>query len=66
MSLKRRVYWVGEDGETHDVPLAESDPLPKVGDVINLPGELLQRVVEVDQGDEPNSYELVVEPVEKA
>jgi hypothetical protein len=66
MSPKRRVYWVGEDGETHDVPLEDTDPLPKVGDVVNLTGEPLHRIVEIDRGNEPDTYELVVEPVEKA
>jgi hypothetical protein len=66
MGPKRRVYWIGEDGESHDLPLKEADPLPKVGDVIRLTGELSQRVVEIDKTDEPNTYELVVEPAEQA
>ncbi len=66
MSPKRRVYWIGEDGESHDLPLEDSDPLPKVGDVINLSGEPLHRVVEIDKTDEPDTYELVVEPIGKA
>lgn len=66
MSQRRRVYWVGEDGESHDLPLKETDPLPKVGDVIHLTGELSHRVVEVVKTDEPDTYELVVEPAGQA
>ena len=66
MSPKRRVYWLGGDGESHELPLEDSDPLPKVGDIVYLAGELPHREVEVDKGSEPDTYELVVEPVERA
>jgi len=66
MSHTCRVYWLGEDGESHDLPLDDTDPLPSVGDVISLPGELLHQVVRVDAANEPNTFELEVEPVEQA